>query len=294
MMDIQKLKRFLSKDFNNAILSIRKKDNQIIPHLTLKEKSKLNGKLIDIYSENIKKLRNNPLKLCDYMLDNFLSNHTVIGIKYFTHNQYHPNKTCFDIITTDGVFTIALSDVNINELFPNFIKRVEFAKREGVLKTIFEEKSSYKKHFFLALSFSSYDITTSLGYSNYHILSFLKNNKLIIPTYERKFVINMIQDILKLHNVTDTCCYEREIMRIENLLDEIKEDKNNSFLSHLKLREFSINNIIFEFYDDERALIQIELIKEAIKGLEQEFKYHTFSEIINEPIKQLIIKKYYK
>ena len=33
MMDILKLRRFLSNDFNNAILSIREKNGEIITHL---------------------------------------------------------------------------------------------------------------------------------------------------------------------------------------------------------------------------------------------------------------------
>ena len=54
MMDILKLRRFLSNDFNNAILSIREKNGEIIPHLNLIEKSQLDERTIGIYSENIK------------------------------------------------------------------------------------------------------------------------------------------------------------------------------------------------------------------------------------------------
>ena len=61
MMDIQKLRRFLSNDFKNAILSIRKKDGEIISRLTLKEKTKLNGNYIGVYSKDLKKVRKKVL-----------------------------------------------------------------------------------------------------------------------------------------------------------------------------------------------------------------------------------------
>ena len=82
MMDILKLRRFLSNDFNNAILSIKEKDGEIIPHLILKEKSQLDERTVGIYSENIKQIRKEPLRLCSYMLNAFLENNTVLGINY--------------------------------------------------------------------------------------------------------------------------------------------------------------------------------------------------------------------
>ena len=187
MMDIQKLRRFLSNDFKNAILSIRKKDGEIISRLTLKEKTKLNGNYIGVYSKDLKKVRKEPLIACNYMLDNFLSNHTIIGVKYFTYNQYHPDKTCFDIITTDGIFTIALGNCNIKDIFPNFVKRVEFAKREGIIKDLshkdIKEARKLKKHLFLGLNRHNGEIKTGAGYYSYNILSFPEGEKLTIPKY---------------------------------------------------------------------------------------------------------------
>lgn len=288
MMDIQKLRRFLSNDFNNAILSIRKKDDEIIPHLTLREKSKLNGTYIDVFGVDIKSLRKKDLELCDYMLENFLSNHTVIGINYFTRNQYHPDKVCFDIITTDGTFTIAVDKINIKEIFPNFIKRLESAKREGIIKSI-SKNNKLGTQLFLVLNEN--DINTGIGYYYYKILSFNENGEIVIPNYERKFVIRLIQEYLRIYQVTDNCCFESELLKLKRFVDEIKEKRG--FYS-LEFREYSINNLRFEFYKDERSLVQLELIISAIEGMEKEFKYHTFSEIVTMPYKQLVIENYHR
>lgn len=291
-MDIQKLRRFLSNDFRNAILSIREKDGELIPRLTLKEKSKLNGSFIGTYSEDLKKIRKEPLNACNYMLDNFLANHTVIGVKYFTYNQYHPDKTCFDIITTDGVFTIALGDCNIKDIFPNFVKRVEFAKREGIIKDLshkdIEEAIKLKKHLFLGLNSHRGEIKTGVGYYNYNILSFPEGEKITIPSYERTFVIRYIQEILRMYRVTEECFFEEEIMKINSK----KEEFSNSNRSRYSSRELGMGRVTFEFYKDEKALIQLGLIEEAVKRLELEFKDYTPEDIITGFRKQLVINLY--
>lgn len=291
-MDIQKLRRFLSNDFRNAILSIREKDGELIPRLTLKEKSKLNGSYIGTYSEDLKKIRKEPLNACNYMLDNFLANHTVIGVKYFTYNQYHPDKTCFDIITTDGVFTIALGDCNIKDIFPNFVKRVEFAKREGIIKDLshkdIEEARKLKKHLFLGLNSHRGEIKTGVGYYNYNILSFPEDKKITIPKYEKEFVIRYIQEILRMYRVTEECFFEEEVMKINSKKEEFSDSNRSRYSS----RELGIGRVTFEFYKDEKALIQLGLIEEAVKRLELEFKNYTPEDIITGFRKQLVINLY--
>ena len=292
MMDIQKLRRFLSNDFRNAILSIREKDGELIPRLTLKEKSKLYGSYIGTYSEDLKKIRKEPLNACNYMLDNFLANHTVIGIKYFTFNQYHPDKTCFDIITTDGVFTIALGDCNIKDIFPNFVKRVEFAKREGIIKDLshkdIEEARKLKKHLFLGLNSHRGEIKTGVGYYNYSVLSFPEDKKITIPKYEKEFVIRYIQEILRMYRVTEECFFEEEIMKINSKKEEFSDSNRSRYSS----RELGIGRVTFEFYKDEKALIQLDLIEEAVKRLELEFKDYMPEDIITGFRKQLVINLY--
>lgn len=292
MMDIQKLRRFLSNDFRNAILSIREKDGELIPRLTLKEKSKLNGSYIGTYSEDLKKIRKEPLNACNYMLDNFLANHTVIGVKYFTYNQYHPDKTCFDIITTDGVFTIALGDCNIKDIFPNFVKRVEFAKREGIIKDLshkdIEEARKLKKHLFLGLNSHRGEIKTGVGYYNYSVLSFPEGEKITIPKYEKEFVIRYIQEILRMYRVTEECFFEEEIMKINSKKEEFSDSNRSRYSS----RELGIGRVTFEFYKDEKALIQLGLIEETVKRLELEFKNYTPEDIITGFRKQLVINLY--
>ena len=292
MMDIQKLRRFLSNDFRNAILSIREKDGELIPRLTLKEKSKLYGSYIGTYSEDLKKIRKEPLNACNYMLDNFFANHTVIGINYFTYNQYHPDKTCFDIITTDGVFTIALGDCNIKDIFPNFVKRVEFAKREGIIKDLshkdIEEAIKLKKHLFLGLNSHRGEIKTGVGYYNYSVLSFPEDKKITIPKYEKEFVIRYIQEILRMYRVTEECFFEEEIMKINSKKEEFSDSNRSRYSS----RELGIGRVTFEFYKDEKALIQLDLIEEAVKRLELEFKDYTPEDIITGFRKQLVINLY--
>ena len=292
MMDIQKLRRFLSNDFRNAILSIREKDGELIPRLTLKEKSKLNGSYIGTYSEDLKKIRKESLNACNYMLDNFLANHTVIGVKYFTYNQYHPDKTCFDIITTDGVFTIALGDCNIKDIFPNFVKRVEFAKREGIIKDLshkdIEEARELKKQLFLGLNSHRGEIKTGVGYYNYSVLSFPEDKKITIPKYEKEFVIRYIQELLRMYRVTEECFFEEEIMKINSKKEEFSDSNRSRYSS----RELGIGRVTFEFYKDEKALIQLGLIEETVKRLELEFKDYTPEDIITGFRKQLVINLY--
>ena len=294
MMDIQKLIRFLSNDFRNAILSIRKKEGELIPRLNLKEKTKLNGNYMDVYSKDLKRVRKEPLIACNYMLDNFLSNHTIIGVKYFTYNQYHPDKTCFDIITTEGTFTIALGNCNIKDIFPNFVKRVELAKREGIMKNLFskdiEEINKLKKQLFLGLNSYRGEIKTGIGYYNYNVLSFPRDDKIDIPEYERKFVVKYIQEILKMYRITDDYSYEDIITKLELMKNSFSNPKRSRFTNE----ELKIGNVTFGFYNDEKALIQFGLIEEAIKNLEKDFIYQTFTDVTDEFGRQLVIKNYQK
>ena len=293
-MDIQKLRRFLSNDFNNAILSIRKKDEEIIPRITLKEKTKLVGEYLDIYSEDLKKIRKEPLKVCNYMLEIFLANHTVIGVNYFTYNQYHPDKTCFDIITTEGVFTIALGNCNVKDIFPSFIKNVEQSKRQGVLKELLHrqnnEKKPLKKQLFLALNGHNSNIKTGIGYYNYSVLSYPKDEEIFIPNYEREFTILLIQELMRMYKITEQYYFEELLSTIES--------KKNNFLdpnrSRYLVRELDIGNITFDFYKDEKAIAQIELIEEAVKRLEPEFQYKSNSDFVENVCKQLVIDNYHR
>ena len=290
MIDIQKLKRFLSNDFDNAVLDIKKIDGIIIPSLVIEGKTKLKGKYIDIYNEELIKVKKDVKKLCNYMLENFLRNHVVIGASYFTLKQNYPDRNCFDIIMTQGIFTIAISGMNINEVFADFIKKIEFAKREGITKQIVQGNMELGTQMFLSLNQSKKNVVTGLGAYSYQILSLIKNGKIIIPNYEKKFVIKFIQEFLRMHEITDNCCFEREIMRLKDFYEKIKEHKSNSFLEGVKIRRYTIDNIVFDFYDDDKAFIQLDLLMEAIRGLKSEFGYQTFTDMIEN--KQLVMKRY--
>lgn len=292
MVDIQKLRRFLSNDFRNAILSIKKIDEKLILRLTLSEKTKLTGNYLDIYSEDLNEIRNNPIKLCNYMLEIFLSNHTIIGVNYFSTNSYHPDKICFDIITTEGIFTIALGNCDVKEIFPNFIKDVELVKRQGVLKELLHRQNGDveypRQQLFLSLNEHSSNIKTGIEYYNYGILSYPKNDKIIIPEYEEKFVILFIQELMRIYQITEQYYFEE-------LMDKIKSKKNDFSdpnRSRYSSRELCIGNIIFDFYKDEKSLMQIELIQQAVKKLESEFQYKSNSDFLESYSRQLVIENY--
>ena len=289
-MNTQKLKRFLSNDFKQATLTVAKKDDELITNLFLKEKSDLKASYISVYYEDLDELKQEPKKLCNYMLDSFLANHTVVGISYFMNNKYFYGKTRFNIITTDGILTINLIDCNIRDIFPDFISRTEPAKRKGILQTLackkIDENGKIKKHFFLSLNEDSRNIKTGLGSYNYNIFSFPQNAQIVIPENEKDFVIRIIQEMFRMYQVTENCVFKKELKKIHQLKKQLSYALQDNFKDKYELE---IGNLVFDFYGDERALTQIELIEEAIKGLENEF-IDCLTEEIN--VKQLVMKNY--
>ena len=71
-----------------------------------------------------------------------------------------------------------------------------------------------------------------------------------------------------------------------------KEEFSDSNRSRYSSRELGIGRVTFEFYKDEKALIQLDLIEEAVKRLELEFKDYTPEDIITGFRKQLVINLY--
>lgn len=272
MMDILKLRRFLSNDFNNAILSIKEKNGEIIPHLNLIEKSQLDERTIGIYSENIKQMRKEPLRLCRYMLDSFLENNTVLGINYSYNNPNYPSNKCFDIITIKGIFTIAIGNVKLNDIFPNFIEKLESAKHKGIMETVVKSNFDEKRKFFL--TFDNTKTITGYDYNSYQMLMLKSKGKFFVPKFEYNFTKKVVKELIEMYtNFNDYNALLCEIDRIK----QFKKYKNcnrfqNVFLSAGKIK-FELSEDKFEF--------QINLLEEVVREL--------VSEIDFEESKQLVI-----
>ena len=93
-----------------------------------------------------------------------------------------------------------------------------------------------------------------------------------------------------MYRITDDYSYEDIITKLELMKNSLSNPKRSRFTNE----ELKIGNVTFGFYNDEKALIQFGLIEEAIKNLEKDFIYQTFTDVTDEFGRQLVIKNYQK
>lgn len=272
MIEVKKIKNFVSGNFCDAVLSGRLKDDKIELNLKL-DSEDLKYKSIPIYSTDFELLRNNPTMLIEYLLDNYLNNNTIIGIDYFTEIPHHFSKIGFNIHSLNGTFSIALTK-DILKILPNdFVKIIENSKKEGIIKVLdiidikninidnFDD-GNYKIYS-TGIKFSR----TRDGDINYLGLKIKdKEGKVINYKGEIEFIKTIISKLIekenlsieKLERLKNTLEYDLKYNRI-NLFDKYKLNEETTF----SVGTFRILEIIEEFFNE--CLIDYE--KEKVKQL---------------------------
>lgn len=270
MIKTSQVRQFVDNDFNNVILSGYKLRNKLDLRLSVKGKK---TDYIDCYSEKFDKIVKQPEKLCNYLLDSFLANNTIIGIEYFCSNQYHPDKTCIDVISTKGILTLAFKDFYFDDIFPNLVQRLELAKKEGVLKYIQEYKLKEKIRLKLNLTRK---FSTGIFYNEYAVLNIVKNGKLVMYKKENEFLQRFMQEILRVSNCLEERHYESLVKQIEREIQLMYEEKSI-------YTKIDLGNIIF----DSSNIKELKVLKQAVIAMKQEF--NKSDENIKELDKQLTI-----
>ena len=97
MLPVNTVKRFISGDFENAILSGRMVEDNLILRLHLSEETKDNFGVIPYYSDNFNKIINESYQLSNELLDEFLESNEVLGVTYRAKEPHHFDKYCIKI-----------------------------------------------------------------------------------------------------------------------------------------------------------------------------------------------------
>ena len=95
---------------------------------------------------------------------------------------------------------------------------------------------------------------------------------------------------MRMYEITEQYYFEELLSTIESKKNDFLDPNRSRYL----VRELDIGNITFDFYKDEKAIAQIELIEEAVKRLEPEFQYKSNSDFVENVCKQLVIENYYR
>jgi len=169
MISVEQLRDFVSGHYTNAVLSGRIKNNKVELKLRINSRER-KKEYIHLYNVDLESLRKNPSELVDYMITIFLETNTILGTNYFKEVPYHYEKNGFIFCGTDRTFSIALSNECMKLLPKDFVKRVEEAKKKGIIETLesIDTKKiricSYRKNS-SGLSYDGYD-----GLVFYHLL----------------------------------------------------------------------------------------------------------------------------
>lgn len=219
MIKIEQLRDFVSGNFTSATLSGKKINDKIELELKLDSKEN-NESFIHIYNVDLEKTIKEPENILNYLLEKYLENNTIIGIQYFANIQHHSDKVAFIIRSFNNSFTIALRQECMDLLPNDFISKLEFTKRNGILKNLGELNiKEIKVHNFDKVSlYRNYktglrEDTIRDGVFHYDALR-IEGNKGETVNYEGEleFVFKMFQILIEKGNVNLD-----DLKRIDNL-----------------------------------------------------------------------------
>lgn len=151
MISKKDLKRFINDDFENAILSGRIIDDNLVLRLYLKEKSKNLYAINSFYNDYFDKILKNSYECANMFLDKFLMDNSVVSVNYIANIPQHHNKQCIRINCECRSLVLAFEG-NIGAVFPNIVKKIEANKREcaynkfNEIVDILEINSGYQNH----------------------------------------------------------------------------------------------------------------------------------------------------
>lgn len=135
MIKVEQLRNFISGNFTNAILSGDFKNDKIDLNLELDTENVCRN-CIQIYSVDLKQIRKDPKAIFNYLLEKYLEYNTIIGVEYFVSEPKKDINKVFIIYGINSNLKIDLS-YECLDLIPNdFVSKIEFAKKEGILKTL--------------------------------------------------------------------------------------------------------------------------------------------------------------
>lgn len=124
MTEISKIKNFLSGNFKDAILSCKIVNGELSLNLKFYE-SKSNNKGIENYSD----IETDTKALFNHLIDNYLNSGNVIRTSYESANE---SKTCCVIEKEDKTLSLCFEG-DIEEMYPDFVKKIEITKQKGII-----------------------------------------------------------------------------------------------------------------------------------------------------------------
>ena len=286
MIKIEDIKRFVSNDFQNAILSGKIVNGKLELRLNLKEKSNIHYSAIPCYSEDLFAIRKDPIVLCNYLFDVFLANNRIIGVSYFTQNVYHDDKTCFDIETEHGKLTLAFKDYNISDILPNFVAKLEFNKRKGIIeylqshKDIIPDNTNYvgkhKPRFCLDTKYKFQSRIDASG--SYQALYLYDGKRLILYPKEESFLKLWLKEILEISG-----CFVSK--KPEEMLADM--DRNIDRMNRKTTLEAIVDFSKMSYQDYPCSIENLKMIRKMIEELTP-----FFTTTLEEEPKQLVLEQF--
>lgn len=234
---------FFSNNFKTATLLGRHIDEKLKISLIIK------------YNNGAEAVLNvNNLKLCNDLLTFYLSSAEVIGVKYDTYVFGCMDNYNITINKLNNSLNLSF-DGNIKEVFPDLIKRLEQAKRDGILNYFRKNISTIDT---LCITNITVDSNSYINFSetirydkkfNFVLLQVLQNGKKIIYEPDIELVKQIIKEFLKSDSQID---YDLELNKLLNLDPAVFDLENNN--------KIKVGNRYFIKHD----LAIIDLIKECL------------------------------
>jgi len=135
MIDILLAKRFIDNDFEEAIIYTNYKKDKLNFNLKLKGEPK-SYPTIACYSDDNFKCQQSIL--ANFLVDTFLNNNSIYKVGYYQTIPHHKDKVGIFIQSNDKKLSLAISSKasNINNVFPNLVRKIEYYKQISILKYI--------------------------------------------------------------------------------------------------------------------------------------------------------------
>jgi len=259
MIDVRQIRNFVSCNFTDAVLNGELKNGKIDLNLKL-DKNVYENDYIHIYNVDLEEIRKNPELIFNYLVEKYLENNTIIGAHYFANVKDNDDKISFAISSTNGSFIITLSNDCLDLLPDDFVKKIEFAKRKGILKILEEiDVKKIKIHNFDKVNFPSLPRNYKTG---------LREDILEEGTFH--------YDALRIENEKGMpVVYEGEKEFVKKIL-EILTDKGNFYSEHLE----KINNAFKMGYFN--SMISYNLNDEVAFSANSNADLFVFMEFLNE------------
>jgi len=201
MIKVEQIRNFVSGNFTNAVLSGKMKNGKIDLNLKL-DSADLSGEYMHFYNVDLEAIRKQPEELMNYLIEKYLNNNTIVGVQYFVDIQYHQDKHGFVISGFNNTLKIALTKECFELLPKDFVKKIEFAKKKGIIKILnnIDVKQFHLRNFDRR-NYGKYSTGLRIdsfidGLVHYDGLKILDNDKNVVIYQEEVEFVKLIFSIL--------------------------------------------------------------------------------------------------